>query len=137
VRSHEQLQDFQRLKKRIEELFDSGMPPAEIADRINHEGFRPPNRCAQFSGRAIWCFLRDQFGRGSRTYQLTELDELAPNEWLLADLAKELGTKMQNMHAWLRRGWVTGRQISSTQSHWILWADQGEVERLRQLSGLT
>jgi hypothetical protein len=137
VRSHEQLQDFQRLKKRIEELFDSGMPPAEIADRINHEGFRPPNRCAQFSGRAIWCFLRDQCGRGSRTYQLTELDELGPDEWLLADLAKELGIKMQNVHAWLRRGWVTGRQIASTQSHWILWANKKELERLHQLSKLT
>jgi hypothetical protein len=44
---------------------------------------------------------------------------------------------MKNIHAWLRRGWVTGRQIASTQSHWILWADKKELERLRQLSDLT
>ena len=85
----------------------------------------------------IWCFLRDQCGRGSRTYKLTELNELGPDEWLLADLAKELGIKMQNIHAWLRRGWVTGRQIASSQRHWILWADKKELERLHQLSKLT
>lgn len=39
--------------------------------------------------------------------KLTELDELGPGEWLLADLTKEIGVRMQNMHGWLRRGGMT------------------------------
>lgn len=103
----------------------------------SRQSYTPPNRADAFLGRIVSRFLRENCRRGSRVYQLSELDTLGAGEGLLKDMARELGLAEQTLHGWRRKGWITGRQISGRQSHWILWADEQELERLRCLSRLT
>ena len=58
---------------------------------------------------------------------------LNPDEWLLADLAHELKMPTTTLHNWLRRGWVEARKLNNRRGHWVLWADEDEILRLRQL----
>ena len=117
IQSYAKLRNFDRLKARVEELFDQGQSAPAIAAQLNREGFHPPSRRPDFSGREVWRFLRDICRKGSRTYSLHELQELGANEWLLKDLASKLDVAQQTLHTWLRRGWLAGRQITGQQSH--------------------
>jgi DNA invertase Pin-like site-specific DNA recombinase len=137
VHGYRQLRDGDRLRARIEKLTDAGRSPSAVAEQLNREGFQPPNRTKTFTGRLVGRFLRENCRRGSRIYRLSELQSLRAGEWLLKDLARELGLAEQTLHGWRRKGWISGRQISGQQSHWILWADVPELERLRRLSQLT
>jgi hypothetical protein len=134
VLKYEQLRDFKQLKERIEALVDAGRSPADIAAQLQREGYRPPNRRAEFTDRMVSRFLRENCRRGSKPYRLADLCQRSPEEWLLRDLARELGVAEQTLHGWRRRGWLAGRQIAGPQSHWIIWADAGELARLRRLS---
>ena len=58
---------------------------------------------------------------------------LNPDEWFLADLAHELKMPTTTLHNWLRRGWVEARKLNDRRGHWVLWADEDEIRRLRQL----
>jgi len=37
------------------------------------------------------------------------------------------------LHNWVRRGWVEARKLNDRRGHWVLWADEDEIRRLRQL----
>jgi DNA-binding transcriptional MerR regulator len=62
-----------------------------------------------------------------------DLADLQPDEWRIADLARELGMSAVTLHHWYNRGWVTGRKSSPVGGCWIFWADKPELERLRLL----
>jgi hypothetical protein len=47
-------------------------------------------------------------------------------------LAHTIGMPAITLYAWLQRGWVKGRQQQQPPRRWIVWADEAEVERLRQ-----
>jgi hypothetical protein len=34
------------------------------------------------------------------------------------------------LYNWVRRGWVKARQQTEPPKHWIIWADETELERL-------
>ena len=38
----------------------------------------------------------------------------------------------ETLQNWIRRGWVRARQQEQVPRRWIVWADDAEVERLRQ-----
>lgn len=137
VLSYEQLGDFDQLKARVECFYEEGHSPKAIADRVNSEGFHPPNRRTEFTGPLVRRFLQTYCQHRTRTYRIADLNQLAPHEWTLKDLAGELSVRINMLHGWLREGWVVGRQMAGRQSHWILWADDKELQRLRRLSQLT
>ena len=62
---------------------------------------------------------------------------LAQNEWWFADLVRHLNLPSPTLYSWMRRGWVEARQLAGRAGRWILWADDGELARLRQLRTAT
>src|SRR5205085_4667324 len=62
----------------------------------------------------------------------TEKIELAPDEWLLADLGRELVVGCNNLRRWMHRKQVHWRR-SPLRSYYIIWADADEQKRLRKL----
>src|SRR5439155_14608530 len=53
VRRYEQLADYGRLLRRIDELRQGGRTLAEVAERLNEEGFRPPKRSTTFTSAIV------------------------------------------------------------------------------------
>jgi hypothetical protein len=39
------------------------------------------------------------------------------------------------LYSWVRRGWVTAVRHQKPRVHWIIQADEREIERLRELHG--
>ncbi len=127
----EQLSYWPQLEARLRQLVDDGLPAPVIAQRLNQDGLRPPKRCKRFSAGGVRRLIQ-RLGlrrRWSRTHD--RAGSLDADEWWLRDLADELGMPTVTMYSWLRRGWTTGRQIDD--GRWAIWADAGELERLREL----
>jgi DNA invertase Pin-like site-specific DNA recombinase len=133
VQRYEQMGDYAQLLKRIDELREAGRPLAEVAEQLNQEGFRPPKRAARFSKSILAHLL---WGRGSGGAALQAIRDgglLGQDEWLLTDLAKQLGMPPVTLHRWIRVGWVHARKLPTSRGHWVLWADSDEQARLTKL----
>src|SRR5262245_12243147 len=136
VSRYEQLADYGRLKGRIAELRDNGMSLADVAERLNAEGFRPPKRATRFTGAMLARLLRrGGRGPGRRARALTGAT-LAADEWWLSDLAARLRVPTATLLGWARRGWVHARKVGgATGGYWAVWADGDELDRLARLHG--
>jgi hypothetical protein len=125
--------DYGRLLNRIYELRKEGRTLAEVAVRLNEEGFRPPKRSAVFN-KGIVAGLLAKGGRGGpRPRSLADGQLLAADEWLLSDLARHLGMPQPTLHRWIRVGWVQARKLPTPGGQWAIWADAGERERMTRL----
>ena len=82
--------DYPQLLGRIQELRDSGLSLARVAEQLNQDGFVPPKRTARFTGAMIWRLLSQQDRRGPRPQSATTAGMLRADEWFLSDLAREL-----------------------------------------------
>jgi DNA invertase Pin-like site-specific DNA recombinase len=129
VGTYAQLRDFERLMDRIEELRVAGHSAAEIAAKLNNEGFYPPKRSGAFTTPVIYQLLKR---RGLMGNERSHDELLGQHEWWLTDLARELRMSHLKLRDWANRGWVHSRK-TPVQGRWILWADKEEVKRLRQL----
>jgi hypothetical protein len=58
---------------------------------------------------------------------------LGENEWWLPDLADKLKMPRTSLTHWHNIGWVRGRKLPGLRGRLILWADETEVNRLKQL----
>jgi DNA invertase Pin-like site-specific DNA recombinase len=130
VGSFEQLKDYRRLTKRIRELHGAGHHLAQIAETLNREGFSPPRRRGIFTDSGIADFSR-RLGLFGELFQDELLEE---NEWWIPDLARKLKVISVKIHYWVKQGWINHRRTPSGK-HLIVWADQGELRRLRKLAG--
>jgi hypothetical protein len=133
VQCYEQLAEYGRLRKRIDELRESGLTLAAVAERLNQQGFRPPKRSQTFNksivGQLLW-------GRGSARRHApagAANSLLGEHEWLLSDLAGKLGMSAITLHRWVRVGWVHARKLATPRGHWAIWADGDELERMTRL----
>jgi DNA invertase Pin-like site-specific DNA recombinase len=133
VRRLEQLRDFSALMDRVLELHQAGKTSGEIANHLNKEGFRPAKRRLTFNNSMVRQMLSRQLRIGPRPRALTEGNALRKHEWWLTDLARELKIPAPTIHTWLRRGWIACRRLPGPCGRWILWADNGELDRLRRL----
>ena len=124
------MKDFRRLGERVEQLHQEGLHLAQIAARLNSEGFVPPRRRGAFTAGPIGSLVRDLGLIG----ELFRDDLVGEDEWWIPDRARELGVIAQKVHYWIKRGWVHARRTPSGK-HLIVWADKDEVHRLRQLAG--
>ena len=133
VGRYEQLSYWPELKERVRELFSQTRDNGEIAERLNAEGWRPPKRKTLFD-RTSARRLLDRLNLRSRRSITQPREELAENERTLRALAEQLDMPAGTLFAWLRRGWVSGRQTGN--GRWILRADPSDLKRLRSLSEL-
>jgi hypothetical protein len=128
IAGYSQLRDFDRLVQRLRELRQAGSPAAEIAERLNAEGFHPVHADRPFDkGMVRQLLSRWELSRGRN-----EAVELGPDEWWLSDLARHLKTSREKLRWWVHHGWVHCRR-SPLRGYCILWADQEEVNRLKKL----
>ena len=128
VQTYDRLRDYDRLLDRVVSLWQSGVPARQIAERLNEEGFVPPRRRCAFTGvlvRQLLC------RRGYKPDKRSAI-ELGPDEWLLPDLAEELGVPDWKLREWGSYGWLHYRQ-TPMRKLWVVWADGDEMRRLRRL----
>jgi len=129
VATYAQLRDFPQLMERVVQLRQSGHTAAQIAEKLNDEGFYPPKRTGSFTSPVVYQLLKRRSLIGNERAH----DELlGDDEWWLTDLARELQMSHNKLRDWSNRGWLHSRR-TPIQRRWILWADPDEVVRLRTL----
>jgi DNA invertase Pin-like site-specific DNA recombinase len=128
VGSYTQLRDYDLLVARIKTLHEEGNSVPAIAEQLNAEGFVPPRRRGVFSVTTL-ASLMPRLGLEGELYRD---DLLGPDEWWIRDLAAQLDAPVHKVHYWATQGWIHSRKTASGK-HWIVWADDEELKRLKQL----
>jgi DNA invertase Pin-like site-specific DNA recombinase len=129
-----QLSTHRELTARILELRATGLKSAEIADRLNAEGWRPAKRRDTFNSQMVRLFIsRGGHSKRLPIDKLRKYYDVAKHEWTISDLAVELDMPTITLFSWLKRGWVAGRRIDDTRRTWVIPADHDELTRLRAL----
>jgi DNA invertase Pin-like site-specific DNA recombinase len=124
-----QLSNYSQLCQRLEQFVQAGTPTEEIVQCLNQEGFHPPKRRKTFNVEEVRTLIR-RLGLG-QSYAPKVQAVLAECEWWLPDLAACLQMPTVTLYNWVQRGWVKARQQTEYPKHWIIWADEAEVQRLR------
>jgi hypothetical protein len=122
VGRYAQRSDYARLVERIRVLGGERLSAAQVAERLNAEGFRPPKRAARFRGEMVRR-LAASLGltRRSRDGNTTGL---GPDGYRPMALARRLGISRDTVRSWMRAGWVQVRRDEVGQR--IIWADASE-----------
>lgn len=131
VGKYTQLSYYPQLCERIRALRTEGLSAAAIAHQLNQEGFRPPKHTQSFKSYAVYDLMRT-LGLTHPAVANTGSVELGPHEWWLRDLAQALEMPLPTLSSWTRQGKLQARQASQSDRRWIVWADETELERLRQ-----
>jgi DNA-binding transcriptional MerR regulator len=133
VRRYDQTADFARLKARLVELKRAGRSYAEIAAELNKEGFRPSKQTNLFNKAIAGRLAKNLCGELTLTRDRVPT-ALQKHEWTVIGLARELNIPRSTLHSWKQRGWLrVNRQLPGYRGQLIYWADDRELERLRQL----
>jgi DNA invertase Pin-like site-specific DNA recombinase len=132
VQRFSQLSYYPTLCQLVLEGAAAGVSCTTLARHLNQAGYRPPKRCARFTGPIVQDLLRQVQGR-ARQARAVPSDGPGPGEWYLVDLARTIGMPPVTLYHWLRRGWVSGRQEGQPPGRWIIWAERAELARLREL----
>jgi DNA invertase Pin-like site-specific DNA recombinase len=132
VTRYDRLSDYPRLLERLRSLAGARLRAAEIAERLNDEGFRPPRQGNRFTTTSVlqWT-ARLGLPRRERYGSQTGL---GPDEFRPVGLAQRLGVSRARIDRWLRSGYLNMRRDED--GHAIIWADADELKRLRELGRL-
>jgi DNA invertase Pin-like site-specific DNA recombinase len=128
----EQLRNFDQIMDQAIRMMEGGRSNAEIAARLNKEGYRSPQG-RPFTVHLVRNLLRN---RGIARFRVPKEGMsvlLGRDEWWPEELARHLGMPRSTLCSWCRRGWILGRQLPGKKGRWIPFADAGELERLRRL----
>lgn len=132
VKRYDLQADYSRLVERLRASCVEKLTAAEIASRLNAEGFRPPKRAERFTRamvqRLLWHLDLD------RREPHGSLAGLGRDEYRPGSLARRLGISRDTVRRWLRAGWLTTRRDAD--GHHVIWADASELRRLRELHRL-
>jgi len=132
VKRYDLQSDYPRLVERLRAWCTVRLSAAEIAVRLNAEGFRPPKRADRFTRsmvqRLLWNLGLD------RRKPHGSLSGLGRDEYRPGSLARRLGISRDTVRSWLRAGWLTARR--DAEGHHVIWADASELRRLRELHRL-
>ena len=132
VGRYEQRSDYPRLVSRLRVLCEGRLSPVEIAERLNAEGFVPPKRADRFSGPMVWR-LASRLGLKWRERHGSP-EGLGQDEYRPKSLALRLDVGRDTVRWWVRAGYMTTRK--DEQGHHVIWADEAELQRLRDLHRL-
>jgi DNA invertase Pin-like site-specific DNA recombinase len=128
IKEYDRLSDYTRLVDRARQLRESGHTAAEIAEKLNTEGFHSIKGESKFSTGQMRQLLVRWGLCGVRDQEVV----LNSHEWLLPDLSRKLGVGSSKLRRWIRRGWVHCRQTPIMRLH-IIWANRKELDRLCRL----
>ena len=129
----DQLSYHRELVERICQLREQGLTSLQMAERLNGEGWRPPKRRSTFNAGMVRTIL-SRHGLTVNKRSQRARPKLGSGEWLVRDLAGELGMPTISLYAWVRRGWVRARRIKEhPRQPWAVFADAQELAKLRAL----
>ena len=131
VKRLEQLSYYPQLCQRICTLAREGLKAGDIAERLNAEGYRPPKRRETFGPVGVRDLML-RIGATGKQFHLVRRNGLEEHEWWLPELARKVPMPDVTLYNWIRRGLVKARRQEDPPRRWIIWADDAEVERLRQ-----
>ena len=123
-----QLSNYSQLCQRLKQMAEAKLTTDEMIELLHQEGFHPPKRCKTFNPEILRSLMR-RLGLGTRRCPKPR-QVLAEHEWWLPELALALEMPEVTLYNWVRRGWVTARQQPEPPKHWVVWADEAELERL-------
>jgi len=132
VAHFQDLSYYPQLCDRIRVLTQEGLSASVIAERLNAEGYRPAHTGARLGMTAV-TRLQRRLGLRHGRMPPQSREGLEPHEWWASELAQQLKTSRNSLRYWIRRGWVQARHEEGHWRRWIIWADDAEMERLRQL----
>lgn len=128
----EHLSYYPLLGERIRTLAQEGYNTVQITDRLAHEGFLAPKQAQPFSRQSVIELMRRLGVHRPRRRRHPPLNE---HEWWLSDLERELGRSNSTLHHWRQRGWLQARWHDHSK-RWVAWADEAELQRLKQRCAL-
>ena len=137
VARYDHLSNYQALIDRIDTLRRDGFSLAQIAERLNRDGFYPPKRTDRFSGSMVARLLSPRGLQGPRPRTMLDTTVLQPYEYWLTDFARTMNMPIATVHKWQRLGWVHSRKVAVAAGRWAIWADDNELARLRRLRAYT
>lgn len=132
VKSYAQMASFSQLQATVRALQQERLDATQIAERLNAAGFRPPKRATRFNGSMVRKLL-GRLGLPGRE-RLGSVKGLGPHEWRPGGLARHLGIPPETLYKWRNKGWV--QACLDDDGQWVLWADESELARLRELHAL-
>ena len=124
-----QLSNYRQLCQRLEQMVAAKLTTQEMLTCLHQEGFHPPKRRKTFNAESLRALIR-RLGLGQRKDPKPK-ETLEQHEWWLPELADVLSMPAVTLYDWVRRGWVNARQLTTYPKHWIIWADEAELDRLR------
>jgi DNA invertase Pin-like site-specific DNA recombinase len=129
-----QLHNHAALLERLRELHAGGQRAPAIAEILNTEGWRPPKRRATYTAAMVRELLhRIGVAASARSSLADRLQDRAPDELTIRELATRLRAPSVTIHRWVTRGEVTARKVPVlTHSLWLIRVDDAELQRLRQ-----
>lgn len=134
VGRYDQLTDYERLLSRVEQLGQQGLTAAEIAECLDHEGFRPAQQTDQFHKWTVSLLFQRLRRDRPATQRASNRVRLKEHQWFVTDLAGQLAIPKSSLFKWVKRGWVrVDSQLPGYSGRLICWADADELERLRRL----
>lgn len=126
----DQLSYYPDLLARAAALHHEGLSRGAIAERLNAEGWRPAKRRETFTADMVRSLLVRQGLSASKARPRSVAREA--DEWTLPELAYTLEMPLPTLYSWLRKGYLKARR-DAVSMQWLIWADTGEVKRLRAL----
>lgn len=123
---------YPRLVSRLREMSQGQLNAGQIARQLDEEGFVPPKRAERFSGSMVRRLLRESGLLGQPRYGSEE--GLSEDEYRPSGLAAKLGIGRDTVRRWMKVGWLNVRR--DEKGHRIIWADEEELKRLRELREL-
>jgi DNA invertase Pin-like site-specific DNA recombinase len=121
------LSRHEELLAEIGRLRCEGYCAADIAERLNQNGWVTPTQRNRFNERLVRAMVHRYHlpPKGPRRPPSND-----PNEWRLADLATELEMPLPTLYGWLRRGLLKNRPVRGKH---VVVADAEEIKRLAAL----
>jgi len=132
----DQVSTYAEVCQRVEAAVTQGKTALDVTEELNAAGLRPPKRRDTWNVtqvRSLAQRLGLQFSKGTDGRTLpSRRPPRAGDWWTLDGLAQALEMPIVTLYAWLRRDIVKGEQLERGGT-WRIWADEAEVQRLRDL----
>jgi hypothetical protein len=124
--------DYPRLCERIQTLVHEGYTSTQITAWLAHEGFQSPKQARPFSRQSVIELMRRLGVHQPRRHRRPPWQA---HEWWLSDREGEVGKSHATLHQWRQRGWLQARWHDHSK-RWVAWADEAELQRLKQRCAL-
>jgi DNA invertase Pin-like site-specific DNA recombinase len=126
---------YPKLIQRVAELWLAGQSVPQIARKLTEEKWRPAKGGKTFTVSMVRRVLarpdvQQLIGRKGLTDGIPKREQ----EWTTDELAGLLGMPRVSLYVWLNKGVLKARRTRyQKRSVWLIWADEEELKRLKNL----